>query len=90
MLKISREPDEDDLVTLRLEGEITGPWVDETNRACERVLARGEHIRMDLRDVTFVDRAGVELLQRLKKGRAVLNHCSPFLKAQLCAKKPDR
>jgi anti-anti-sigma regulatory factor len=83
MLKISCSETGNGSVTLRLEGEITGPWVDETSRVCQLIIAQGQALRLDLEQVTFADRAAVELLGRLGKREAVLDHCSPFLKAQL-------
>jgi anti-anti-sigma regulatory factor len=83
MLKISHDNIDNASVILRLEGEIIGPWVDETSRVCERIMSKGQRVRMDLRQVTFADRAGVELLGNLAKREALLDNCSPFLKAQL-------
>ena len=83
MLRISRHDTNNRSVSLRLEGEITGPWVDETDRICEAIIGSGQHLRIDLSQVAFVDRAGVELLGSLKKRKAVLDHCSPLLRAQL-------
>ena len=83
MLKISYRETGNGSVTLRLEGEISGPWEDETSRVCELIIEQGQCLRMDLGQVTFADRAGVELLGKLEKREAVLDRCSPFLKAQL-------
>lgn len=83
MLRISRDNDNSGLVTLRLEGEITGPWVDETSRLCEGIIANGQRLRIDLADVTFADRTGVKLLGNLRTRQAMLDRCSPFLSAQL-------
>ena len=83
MLKISCGAIDNGSVTLRLEGEIIGPWVDEAGRVCELIMSQGQGLRMDLGEVTFADRAGVQLLGRLGKREAVLDRCSPFLKAQL-------
>lgn len=83
MLRISRDNADDGLVTLRLEGEISGPWVTETSQLCEGIIANGQRLRIDLADVTFADRTGVELLGNLQTRQAMLDHCSPFLTAQL-------
>ncbi len=83
MLRISRDDMNNRSVSLRLEGKMTGPWVDETDRICEAIIGSGQRLRIDLSQVTFVDRAGVKLLGRLKKRNAVLDHCSPLLRAQL-------
>ncbi len=83
MLKISRDNANDGSVTLRLEGEISGPSVDETSRLCEGIIATGQRLRIDLADVTFADRTGVELLGNLRTQQTSLDHCSLFLRAQL-------
>ena len=83
MLRISSDNANDGRVTLRLEGEISGPWVDEASRLCETIIANGQQLRIDLADVTFADRTGVELLGKLRARQAMLDHCSPFLTAQL-------
>jgi len=84
MLRISRDKTSSSgSVSLRFEGEMTGPWVDETSRVCDAIMAGSQRLRMDLSRVAFVDRRGLELLARLKKRKMLLSHCSPLLKAQL-------
>jgi ABC-type transporter Mla MlaB component len=83
MLRISRDGAIHGSTCLRLEGDLAGPWVDETSRICEAIIANGERLQVDLAQVMFVDRAGVRLLAGLKERSAVLEHCSAFLKAQL-------
>jgi anti-anti-sigma regulatory factor len=88
MLRISHDESANGWVNIRLEGELTGPWVDETRRVCEGARANGQKLRLDLAAVTFVDRAGLKLLTGLQKIDAVLGSCSAFLKAQLhCIRK---
>jgi len=70
---------------LRLEGEVLGPWVDEMSRACDQALATGAKLTLDLTDVTFLDRQGIELFRRLIKAGVVVLNCSPFLQTQLGA-----
>jgi len=83
MLKISHDDLGNGSVKLRLEGQITGPWVDETRRVCAIIMSKGQRIRMDLAEVTFADRAAIGLLGRLERREILLDNCSPFLKAQL-------
>jgi anti-anti-sigma regulatory factor len=85
MLRISRDEATNGCVNVLLEGELTGPWVEETRRVCEAATAQGHKLRLDLAGVTFVDRAGLKLLTGLQKIDAVLENCSAFLKAQLHA-----
>jgi anti-anti-sigma regulatory factor len=83
MLRISRDEAINGSVNVRLEGAITGPWVEETKRACEAAAAPGDKLRLDLGGVSFVDRGGLKLLAQLRKTNAVLENCSAFLAAQL-------
>lgn len=83
MLRISRDEATNACTNIRLEGELTGPWVEETRRVCEAATVHGHKLRLDLAGVTFVDRAGLKLLTGLQKINAVLENCSAFLNAQL-------
>jgi len=83
VLRIELLDKKDGTATLELAGRVAGPWVDELSRSCERILSIGGTLSVDLRAVSFVDRDGVEFLQRLR-GRAVaLVNCSPFVAEQL-------
>lgn len=66
MLKITTEPGTEG-TTLKLEGKIAGPWVEELERAwtasalaCDRA-----RITVDLSAVTFIDAEGKKLLARI-------------------------
>jgi anti-anti-sigma regulatory factor len=85
MLRIQLLDLQDGTVTLQLAGRVAGPWVDELSRSCERVLAVGGSLSVDLREVTFVDRAGVEFLRSLRGRRVSLVSCTPFVAEQLRA-----
>jgi len=51
--------------TLRVEGRLTGPWVDELERTWRSVTADAGNARVsvDLTDVTFVGEEGKRLLE---------------------------
>lgn len=83
MLRISNPESGELTVTLRLEGQIVGPWVDELRRASERFLGNGHRLVLDLTEVTFADRGGVALLLELQAKVVSLMGCSPFLDEQL-------
>ena len=53
-------------VRLRVEGRLTGRWVEELRRSCDRVLGDGIRLTLDLADVSFADAAGIELLKELR------------------------
>jgi anti-anti-sigma regulatory factor len=71
--------------TLRLEGRLIGPWVAEFRGACERALAAGGAVIVDLSEVAFADREGLKLLSALDR-RGVTLECSPFVAEQLKAR----
>ena len=83
MLRISLLEALDQIVTLRLEGQVRGPWVEELRQACEQLLARGRALLLDLSDVSFIDMDGVALCRRLRARNVGIVHCSPFVAEQL-------
>ncbi len=85
MLRIEFVDGPSDATTLRLEGRVIGPWVDELRRVCERALASGGTLTLDLGDVSFVDRAGVRLLKSLTGRDVMLLNGSGFVGEQLKA-----
>jgi ABC-type transporter Mla MlaB component len=85
VLKIVMDPRQNGR-TLRLEGDVIGPWVDELRRSFEEALASGEAPTVDLKDVSFVDRPGLDLLQALARDGAALINASPFVAEQLRAR----
>ncbi len=66
MLKISRLDAADGSIVLALEGTLVGAWVRELETACIAAVANLGRVSLDLSGVTFVDRAGAELLIGLR------------------------
>lgn len=64
MLKITIHT-ESEVTTLKLEGRLAGPWVEELN-CCRENLAHCQQTRLlvDLTGVTFIDQEGKALLAR--------------------------
>jgi len=79
MLKIERRHGDDGEPSLKLAGEISGPWVEELRRVTEAALAVAAPLRLDLSDVAFVDRDGVALLSHLGEREVTLVNCSAFV-----------
>lgn len=71
--------------TLSLEGRVIGPWVGELRQSCERLLATGASLTLDLSEVAFVERSGVRLLQDLVDGGVTVVNCPAFIREQLKA-----
>lgn len=53
--------------TLKLEGKLAGPWVDEVEKTWRSIRqpAGGQALVVDLNDVSFIDRAGEKLLKQM-------------------------
>ncbi len=79
MLKIERHDANDGTLSLRLEGEIRGAWVEELRRVAESALESGAAVSLDLSDVSFVDLRGVALLNRFADRYVALVNCSAFV-----------
>ena len=83
MLRISKPEFSGLTVTLRLEGQIVGPWVDELRKTAEKFQNNGHRLALDLVEVTFADNTGIGLLLHLQRQAVSLAGCSPFLEEQL-------
>jgi len=66
LLRITRIT-EQDTITLKLEGKLAGPWVEELLKTWRSIAeATGNQALVaDLNDVTFIDRSGERLLARM-------------------------
>ena len=84
MLRIS-EPSANHATTLKLEGRLVGPWVDQLRETCDVHLAQEPRVRLDLADLSYADRGGVLLLLHLRAHGVELVNCSPFLDEKLKA-----
>ena len=85
MLKIEVARQTGGRVTIRLEGRMVGPWVEEVQHACEPYVSNGHLLTLDFSGVSFVDRDGVTLCRTLRQRRTELRNCSPFVKEQINA-----
>lgn len=85
MLKIDVADQAGQGTTLRLEGQMVGPWVEELQRACEPYLGDGHALTLDFAGVSFIGREGVAFCRTLRQRHARFTNCSPFVKEQLNA-----
>ena len=73
-------------VRLRVEGRLTGCWVEELRRVCDlHALNDGIRLTLDLADVSFADAAGIELLKELRMRVVILLSASSLVAEQLKA-----
>ena len=85
MLKISKVEPNNHAVTLRLEGRIVGPWVEELRQVCHSVVAESRTLQLQLADVDYVDAEGVALLVTLRSRDVSFADPPPFITEQLKA-----
>lgn len=71
MLKITTAFDRE-RATLELEGKIAGPWVQELRDCWQRATSGDRRINVVLKQVTFIDGAGKQLLAEMHQQGAVL------------------
>ena len=73
-------------VRLRVEGRLTGRWVEELRSTCElHALSDGVQLTLDLADISFADAAGIELLKELRTRLVTLLNPSSLVAEQLKA-----
>src|ERR1043166_6489873 len=83
MLRIVPVTSPHEAVSLRLEGQVRGPWVEELRQSCIQILATGRGLTLDMTDVSFIDLDGVALFRSLSDHNLTLLHCSLFVGEQL-------
>ena len=69
----------DGALTLKLEGDLLGPWVEEVQQACAGPALLSRLGQLDLAAVSFVDAAGVRLLHELITQGMEITACSSFV-----------
>jgi RNA polymerase sigma-70 factor, ECF subfamily len=77
-----------DLVELRVEGELTETTTHEVEQLSRSHLGAGRKVILQLAGATFADRTGVDLLRDLQKKGVMLTECSGFL-SELLRVKPE-
>ena len=80
MLRITID-DSSSVATLKVEGKLTGAWAMELGNTWEDLWAsvRQKPLRVDLRDVSFVDSCGDRILRQIVRATG----------AELCAERLD-
>ena len=85
MLRITVVESSRSAITLRVEGRLTGSWVDELRRACDLKTPDEIHLSLEVADVSFADAAGVALLKELRSRGVGLIRTTSFMAEQLKA-----
>jgi anti-anti-sigma regulatory factor len=69
----------DSIRTLKLEGKLVGPWVDELSRVCDEPRNATSGLCLDLAAVSFIDAVGVKLLNDLILRGVTIEGCSGYI-----------
>jgi ABC-type transporter Mla MlaB component len=84
MLRITVVESSNIAVTLRVEGRITGPWVEELRTACRLHTSPDDvQLSLELADISFADAGGIALLRELRNRGVGLIRTTPFVAEQL-------
>jgi ABC-type transporter Mla MlaB component len=84
MLRITVVESSKIAVTLRVEGRITGLWVEELRAACNvHTFPDNVQLSLELADISFADAAGISLLRELRSRGVGFIQTTPFLAEQL-------
>lgn len=79
MLRITRLPAAESETSLRLEGKLVGPWLEELRQVCQASTDAPAALVLDLSGVQFIDRASAEFLVELHGRGARITNGSPFV-----------
>jgi ABC-type transporter Mla MlaB component len=83
MLKISEIRQNESQVEYRLDGSLSGPWVEELRRLCALALAQNCTLVLNLRNLRFVDKDGAALLRELAAQHVSQLNSSAFVRAHV-------
>ena len=83
MLRINRDFVNEQRVVLTLEGRIAGAWADLLEDECRHWIERGNRVELDLSEVVYIARAGLDALRRLGAAGVRVTACSPLLASVL-------
>ena len=80
MLRISVVDSSARAITLRVEGQISGPWVEELRTTCNLHTSLDPvQLYLELEDTSFADAAGVACLKELQDQGVSFLKVSPYL-----------
>jgi anti-anti-sigma regulatory factor len=83
VLRIQRNDVNARTVTLALQGRIVAEWADLLERECADVMRSKLRVVLDLSEVVFIGRHGVETLGRLGRAGVRFTGCTPLVAAML-------
>jgi hypothetical protein len=83
VLKLTRLSQGVPALTIKLEGQLVGPWVPAVRDTCGERGRRSGRLLLDLAAVTYADASGAQLLRELVGEGVEIAACSGFVGALL-------
>jgi ABC-type transporter Mla MlaB component len=83
MLKITRVAALNQEVTLRLDGSVSGPWVELLRTSAELVVNLEMRLTLDLENICYVDCEGVGLIKHLINRGTLMKNVPLFVAEQI-------
>ena len=80
MLKITRVATSNEEISLQLDGRVAGQWIELLSESAESVLEEGLRLKLDLKNICFIDCEGLALIKNLM-GRGVRQVNAPLFVA---------
>ena len=75
-------------MTLKLEGSLSGPWVDELQKCWGKLNRENVPVEVDLQGLNFLDQKGTSLLLQMEQRGSRLFGSSAFIHDLLKAEAP--
>ena len=69
---------------MKIEGRIVSDWIHVVESECQKLLAQGKTLSLDLSGVNFVGAEGVLMIRRLIDQGCALANCPLFIHHVLC------
>ena len=83
MVRITTMTEDAQNVRLKVEGRVVGEWVAELDDAFTVVLAEKKMLVLDLSGVSFIDKRGIDVLQKVPFDRVHIQGASLLVQALL-------
>ena len=79
MVKISEFHTTEGNLVVKLEGQVVGQCVTEVETYCNQALGKKEPLTLDVGEVLYLDKSGVDLFKNLLDRQVKLVNCNAFL-----------
>ncbi len=83
MVRITTMAEDAQSVRLKVEGRVVGEWVSELDHFCTGFLVQNKMIVLDLSDVSYIDRRGIDVLKKVPADKVHIQGASLLVRALL-------